>query len=149
MNQVEKKYSPTDFIVIFLAMAMFVIAAFLTALFVTILQSNGFNIRDFIANHGGLNWLVFGLGYLAFALYKFKTRQQYWYGIAEISFGFYCLVAVAARLGKTVVATGIDPFSIIGELSAVYLIIRGLSNVSEGYAKPFRWKKFVVKYSRP
>jgi hypothetical protein len=147
-SQTETKYKPTNMFVVFLTIIISVIAYFLTGLFIVLLKQNNFNIRDFIANHNGSEWLSFGLGFLAFWLYGFKSRQQFWYGIIEIAFGFFSISMVSVRLKKTVLIVGVDPFSIIGGVSAAYLIIRGLSNVSEGYPKPFKWKNIVMKYSK-
>lgn len=147
-NQTDIKYKPNNVFVISITMTICIIAYSLTAIFVVLLHQSNFNIRDFIVNSKGVNLFCFTLGFLAFGLYDFKSRQQFWYGIFEVAFGYYSIAMVGSRLQKTILIGGVDPFSIIGGLSAVYLIVRGLSNISEGYSKPFRWKNIVMKYSQ-
>lgn len=71
--------------------------------------------------------LVFLVLIVAGLAYKLKKRQQGWYGLAEIIFG----VVSAANIAFSMVPGSSTLPQWVGLFGCTYIIVRGLSNVTE------------------
>ncbi|WP_374547272.1 hypothetical protein [Rhodoblastus sp.] len=64
------------------------------------------------------------------AFYSFRSRLPLWYGLAEVVVGM-AAVGAGSRSLATVTA---DASSVLGILGGLYIIVRGLDNMSKGVA---------------
>lgn len=143
-------------------MILFLLLAFLHIITVHViyrgileLYDNGYmeGVKSFLigafteeAKDGSLSSLgVLILLLLAFMLYIIKRRQQFYYGLLETIFSL-ANCHIASDIIKSGLIHNSNKFyvSFVTGMTTIYLLIRGLSNMREGYDKPFLFKEKIV-----
>jgi hypothetical protein len=78
-------------------------------------------------------------------LFVFKKKQQLYYGIAETAFALASCFIVTENIQNSIAKHGSFFYIILSAMTAIYLIVRGLSNVFEGWSKYFFLKEVITK----
>jgi hypothetical protein len=89
-------------------------------------------------------WTSIGVIFLiGILLSVFKSKQQFWYGIFETAFALASCYFTVKSIKETS-----DVLTILVALgSTIYLIVRGLSNISDGVKKAFWLKSELLTIS--
>jgi hypothetical protein len=97
---------------------------------------------------------------LALLLFEMRRTRRFVYGVLEIVFGLYVLWDATTR-GRGGLSSGFftddasaSQISVVAELGAVYVLIRGLDNAITGWPACRRWLKkstadFKANLSKP
>lgn len=91
--------------------------------------------------------VLFGIIILSIgcALFLFKKRQQLYYGLVETAFALTNCFLVANNFQSAFAQHNSLTYILISGMTTIYLIVRGLSNISEGWNKPFYLKTILSK----
>lgn len=76
--------------------------------------------------------LIFSIGYF---LFRLKQRYQILYGLLETGFAVATSYTIVDNLQKVLMRSKIDLFVFFPIMTCLYLVVRGLSNVSDGMKK--------------
>ena len=77
-------------------------------------------------------------------LFLFKKIQQFWYGVFETMFSISTCFSSFELIRSTIIKESVQFTSILTIISTIYLVVRGISNIDDGYKKEFWWKKYFI-----
>lgn len=83
--------------------------------------------------------------FIGIILFYFKKKQQLYYGIFETAFALASSYILTDNIQRTILKGRIDVYIMLPIMTSIYLIVRGLSNISEGTNKPFFLKNLLSK----
>lgn len=83
---------------------------------------------------------VFIIMIVGYTLFLFKKYQQFYYGIVETIFAIVNCQIVAQAI-KENSSGNTKPFIWVTGMTTLYLMVRGLSNINDGWDKPFYLSK--------
>lgn len=122
--------------------------SFLTLIYIRNLYYNINNTvyksLTFIETYRGKIAGVLILTFIGYTLFKFKKYQQFWYGVSEFLFSIFTCYYVS----KAIKATDIISPNLniaISSIPAIYLIVRGISNIHDGIGKEKYVGKFLIE----
>ncbi|GAB4042044.1 hypothetical protein [Spirosoma jeollabukense] len=147
-NKPSIAFNPFGVVIVGLETIVTIVIYGFTDLLPKLLKSLGWDvlIKHWISTPSSGPWLSLLIFLAGVQLFKFKQSNQFWYGISEVGFAIssYSYFLITIRL--QILDKGFGTASWISLIGALYLIVRGNSNIHDGLKseKGF-WKKSWVE----